>query len=320
MACESSAGAGSVVVTPRWGRGSPSSPSSLGRRVGQVPLLEWRVPGLSKRGGSWAGSHGIFHHWVNNMDFFGGIHAGVIGFSGMGGGPEAKGGSRRWQEPGAALGVRGRAPVLGARSCSARVCCGQQGNGAGGIAGDRILPTQPGLSLQPWQWSHPHPEAQRCLPGWDCLPPSRRHPRNQRKPRPALSWCPANEPEPWLSPALAAPGAVGCFSSFPCASGPERKSPGRAGGGYKVAAAAVPRWHRHRDVTRGCAGLCRMTLISSQSLWKGLGLFSPCSPQRCIPVELFPSRLMLQGETGVFDLRLLGPSQPPFQARLACVS
>lgn len=72
MACESSAGAGGVVVTPRWGRGSPSSPSSLGRRVGQVPLLEWRVPGLSKRGGSWAGSHGIFHHWVNNMDFLGG--------------------------------------------------------------------------------------------------------------------------------------------------------------------------------------------------------------------------------------------------------
>lgn len=117
--------------------------------------------------------------------------------------------------------------------------------------------------------------------GGACLPPSRRHPRNQRKPRPALSWCPANEPEPWLSPALAAPGAVGCFSSFPCASGPERKSPGRAGGGWKVAAAAVPRWHRHRDVTRGCAGLCRKALISSRSLWKGLGLFSPCSPQRC---------------------------------------
>lgn len=46
------------------------------------------------------------------------------------------------------------------------------------------------------------------------------------------------------------------------------------------------------------------------SLWKGLGLFSACSPQLCIPVEPFPSRLMLQGESRVSDLRLLGPSQP----------
>lgn len=73
---------------------------------------------------------------------------------------------------------------------------------------------------------------------------------------------------------------------------------------------------------RRCAGLCRKALISSRqpSLWKGLGPFSACSPQLCIPVEPFPSQLMLRGETGVFDLRLLGPSQAPFQARLACVS
>lgn len=83
-----------------------------------------------------------------------------------------------------------------------------------------------------------------------------------------------------------------------------------------------PHWHRHWDVTtvvRGCAG---KALISSQqpSLCKELGLISACSPQLCIPVEPFPSRLMLRGETRVFDLRLLGPSQAPFQARLACVS
>lgn len=83
----------------------------------------------------------------------------------------------------------------------------------------------------------------------------------------------------------------------------------------------VPRWHHHWDAAAGAQGCAGKALISQQpSLWKGLGLFSACSPQLYIPVEPFPSRLMLRGETGVFDLRLLGPSQAPFQARLACVS
>lgn len=84
-----------------------------------------------------------------------------------------------------------------------------------------------------------------------------------------------------------------------------------------MASSSVPRWHRHRAVTAGVQGCAGKALISSQQSW---GLFSACSPQLCIPVEPFPSRLMLRGETGVFDLRLLGPSQAPFQARLACVS
>lgn len=183
------------------------------------------------------------------------VFVGVIGFSGMGGErPETKGGSGRWQEPGAALDARGGAPALGARTHFAHVPFGQRGNGAGGAAGDRIHPTWPGwLSA----WTHPHSKAQWCLLGWDCLaerrvpPPSQ---RDQRKPRPALSWCPANDPEPWLSPALTAPGAVGCFSSFPCASDPERKSPGRAGRGFKVASSSLaPSLGRDHC----CAGLCR---------------------------------------------------------------
>lgn len=153
-------------------------------------------------------------------------------------------------------------PALGARSCFAHACFGQWGNGAGGVAGDRIHPTWPGwLSA----WSHPNSKAQQCLLGWDCL--AERHvpppiPQGSAEAMARVSWCPANEPEPWLSPALTAPAAVGCFSSFPCASDPERKSPGRAGGwlqgGLICGTSLAPSLGRGR----WCAGLC----------WKGFDL------------------------------------------------
>lgn len=61
--CESADGTGSVAMTPCQRGGSPSSSSSPRRRGVRTPLSEWRVPGSSKRGGSWAGSHWVFHQW-----------------------------------------------------------------------------------------------------------------------------------------------------------------------------------------------------------------------------------------------------------------
>lgn len=169
MACDITAGAGGVVVTPHWGRGSPSSSSSLGRRVGQVPLLEWRVPGWSKCGGSWAGSHGIFHHGVNNPDFCGGHWL-------LWHGRRETRGKRGAQEGGRSLGqpwvpevepqhsVQGPVLLVFVLASGEMVLVVLQVTGP--TPGDRTHPTWPGwLSA----WSHPHSKAQGCLLGWDCL-------------------------------------------------------------------------------------------------------------------------------------------------------